>query len=92
MCKFKHHVSMNANKDYKLVKIYCYVCEKYGEEHCSESMPCRMKGYFLLRNNFHFLNQFFNVIIAGSIGRNRKDKFISGSTLIFLNDTFKYLH
>lgn len=22
---------MNTNKDYKLVKIYCYVCEKYGD-------------------------------------------------------------
>jgi len=22
---------MNADKDYKLVKIYCYVCEKYGD-------------------------------------------------------------
>lgn len=31
LCDFKQHVSMNANKDYKLVKIYCYVCEKFGD-------------------------------------------------------------
>ena len=25
------HISMDVNKDYKLVKIYCYVCEKYSD-------------------------------------------------------------
>lgn len=63
-----------------------------GQKHCSESMPCCVKGYFLLRNNFRFLNQFLNVVIAGYIGRNRKDKFITGSTLVFLDDTFRYFH
>lgn len=35
---------MNTNKDYKLIKIYCYVCEKYDN--------CRRYQYERFSNNY----------------------------------------